>query len=181
MVELPAEAKARLRNLELAKISAEDRARSAGNRLNMLATGGNPDPELCAALDQERDEQNHRHNELSRIFNSIRQWLTALPRSTALEMAPVPVIDPKKAGADLGAAIANTRKAIAVARQEIATIRSMPPSASELRQQAHSAAPFRQALASGRTSMSKVSSLRSSPAARSHMHVPRIIGVRSKL
>jgi hypothetical protein len=54
-----------------------------------------------------------------------------LPASTVLEMA-IP-IEPK-AGTDLSASIANVRKQIGVLRAEIASIRSAPPTASELRQ-----------------------------------------------
>jgi hypothetical protein len=133
MIELPAEARSRLRNLELAKISAEDRARSAAARLNMLGAGGGGDPELLAALDQERTEQNHRHNELSRVFNATKQWLNGLRGSVVLEMAPAPSIDFKKVGADLGAAIANVRKEIGVLRTEIASIKSAPPTIPELK------------------------------------------------
>jgi hypothetical protein len=122
-VELPEQAKSRLRDLELAKMSAEDAMRGTAMRLSGLSPDA--DPELCDKLAGERQRQSHRHSQLTQLVSRCRQWLAELPRDSVLQVAP-PI-----SGVELKpGAIEAARHEIAALRQQLIAVRgaSLPVS-----------------------------------------------------
>jgi hypothetical protein len=118
---LPLAARTRLSELQLARVSAEDAARSAGNRLSALPRDA--DHPMRERLADERDRHNHRHARLSQLVSRLQQWIAEQRDGVALELAP-----PLSVGDDekLSAAIVAVRTEIASLQQQLATVRRAP-------------------------------------------------------
>lgn len=121
-VELPAEAKNKLQNLELARMSAEDAGRAAASRLNTFVDA---DPELREKLADEQGKQARRHGALTQTVSKLRQWLAELPRGVTLESAP-PVTVELKSGEKLSDVIAAVRNEIAALRERLEAVKRAP-------------------------------------------------------
>jgi hypothetical protein len=121
-VALPPEAQAKLAELQMQRMAAEDALRGIAGRLSSLPRDAD---QMRAALETERDRQSRRHNELHRLINAVQQWLTQLRPGTLLEPAP-PVDVSLKTGEKLTEAIDRTRKEIAMLRQQIASTQRAP-------------------------------------------------------
>jgi hypothetical protein len=118
-VELPPLALAKLQELELARAACEDAGRAAANRLAALPVDA--DASLRERWSVERDKQNRRHSDLSRLCNSVRQWLFQQRLPLALAQ---PVELELKNGVSLPAAIESARNDIRAVQQELAKVRS---------------------------------------------------------
>jgi hypothetical protein len=120
--KLPELARAKLRQLELARMGSEDSGRAAFARLSGLA--GDTDPQLRAALANERDRHSKKAAELSRLSNALMQWLSELRPDVALELAdPVSV---ELNGKQPAEAIAAVRAEIEALRGKLNVIRKAP-------------------------------------------------------
>src|SRR4029077_10938444 len=128
-VPLPEPAANRLRNLQLARMAAEDAVRAATGRINMLRDG---DQEMVRQLTVERDRQNHRFGQLSQLLSRVQQWIGELCDGITLE--PAPAIDIKlKDGERLVDAINTPRPENKAVRERLATVRNAPLPTSDQR------------------------------------------------
>ena len=119
--ELPDQARNKLRDIELQRMSAEDVARAAANRLN----GDEADPMMRDQLAREHTRQTSRQRQLSTLISNIQQWLVQLPDVAVLELAPAPNVELKR-GESLNVAIAKTRNEIRAARQNLQAVKRAP-------------------------------------------------------
>jgi hypothetical protein len=119
---LPEAAADKLAALDLERQKCEDEARSLTNRINNLPADAT---KLAERMQRERAKANYKHDELHALTSGIRQWITRLPNSTRLEMAPMPeprLID----GETVTQAITRTRTEISTTDAHLRTIKSAP-------------------------------------------------------
>jgi hypothetical protein len=129
-ITTPDAARDRLRDIELARMAAEDAARGTAGRLNGLAQ--DTDPELRDRLRAEHDRQTARQRQLNVLHSRLRQWLRSLPPGTALEPVPPASARPLK-GETTAQAIARLRDEIAAAQSQLRAVRSAPPTKDEIK------------------------------------------------
>src|SRR3974390_196885 len=119
--ELPDQARNKLRDIEMQRMSAEDVARAAANRLN----GDEADPMMRDQLAREHTRQTSRQGQLNALISNINQWLVRLPSSAVLELVPAPHVELKR-GETLNVAIERTRNEIKAARQNLQAVKRAP-------------------------------------------------------
>jgi hypothetical protein len=127
---LPEAARSKLSELQLARMSCEDAARSASARLAALPRDA--DQQLQARLAAERDKHSHKHAQLSQLLSRVQQWIMELRPGTALEMAAVPAVELN--GEKVTDALARVRAEIAAAQRELSAVRRAPLPLDEMRQ-----------------------------------------------
>jgi hypothetical protein len=118
---LPETARAKLQELELARMGAEDAARAATTRLNALP--GDADPPMIARLEAEAARQRQRHGQLHPLCSKLTQWLAEL-RPVVLEAVPPVSVELK--GEKPSAALAAVRGEISALHGKLARVRSAP-------------------------------------------------------
>jgi hypothetical protein len=121
---LPEAAAAKLAEIELQWLSAEDGARGAVNRINSMPRSN---ASLLARLEAERDRHADRHRQLGMIRSRINQWHfeLRLPPGVVLEEAP-PIRVELKGGEKVSDAIGNVRREIADLGQQLARTKLAP-------------------------------------------------------
>jgi hypothetical protein len=124
VVAVPESAQRRLEQLDVEVGMALDQMRSLQSRANMVEPGSDLHERLMAA----RDEQGRRHNHLSRVASSCRQYLFELRLPPGEVLAPVTArasAQPAK-GETAAQAIGKLRIEMLVIAQELARARSAP-------------------------------------------------------
>jgi hypothetical protein len=121
-VTLPDIARDKLQALQLARDAALDAANAAASRLNNLPRDA--DQRMRDRLAGERDKQQHRFGQLSRLLSAVQQWLVQV-RGVALEVAPSVNIELRN-NETLSAAISSARQEIATLRKQLQAVRSAP-------------------------------------------------------
>jgi hypothetical protein len=119
-VALPDSARTKLNELQLARMAAEDAARSANTRILQLAHDA--DQQMRDRLAAERDKQSYRQNQLGQLTSRLVQWASELRADTVLEPVP-PLVIEHKSGGDLIAALNTCREEIAKAKQKLQKVR----------------------------------------------------------
>jgi hypothetical protein len=117
MRTIPDAARDKLRDLQLARMTAEDAARAITERLNSLPRDA--DPLLRERLANERDKQNHRQGQLSQLLNRLQQWLGELRAN--VELKSMPQLELKR-----GETIEDTRSKIKALREQLAAVKRAP-------------------------------------------------------
>jgi hypothetical protein len=121
--QLPAEARSKLSELTVQRLSAEDAMRSANTRLNSL--GRDADRELVSRLTAERDKHSERHRALSLLVNKVNEFVMKLPASAALEPMVVASVELKESET-LQEALARVRAEIAAINERLGVVRRAP-------------------------------------------------------
>jgi hypothetical protein len=122
---LPACARDRLQELQVARLGAEDAARSAAQRLNNLSRDA--DEQMRVRLAGERDRQQHRHRELSLLVNRVQQWIVEQRPGGWAALRPTPPVAVELGrGETLSDAVEAARAEIDSLRRQLAATRQAP-------------------------------------------------------
>src|SRR5262245_40828995 len=123
-VMLPPEAAAKLQELDLARMAAEDALRGIAARIADLPPDAGA---MHGRLAAERDRQSRRHSALHQLLNRVQQWQRELnlPPGIVLEMAPAVEVG-LKPGEKLVDVIEAVRTEIAGLRAKLAAVKAAP-------------------------------------------------------